>query len=305
MASFILVTAMLIDGVLGEPRWLWTKISHPVVIIGRLISMCDTHRMNQLSEQLNGALLVFVLLCCTVLVGLFLSQFGLVVEILSVAILLAYKSLIDHVRAVADALRYSVEDGRLVVGQIVGRDTTNMDRSDVVRAAIESAGENLSDGLVAPAFWFLIAGLPGILTYKAVNTADSMIGYRTSRYEKFGWAAARLDDVMNFIPARLTALLICTSSHHSMKWQCIRNDAIRHRSPNAGWPEAAMARVLGVALSGPRAYDGKIQEYPYVNNQGTQALNVEHIESAIKVMWRAWVTLIMLVVVVTIFTRIL
>ena len=297
MTAFILITAMIIDGILGDPLWLWKKISHPVVMIGRLISICETHRLSQVSERLNGIILIFFLLCVTILIGFLLSQLGPIVEILSAAILLAHKSLIEHVRAVADALRYSVEDGRLVVGKIVGRETSNMDYSDIARATIESAGENLSDGLVAPVFWFLVAGLPGMLAYKAINTADSMIGYRTSHYKEFGWSAARLDDLLNFIPARLTALLICISSKHSIKWQCLKNDAIRHRSPNAGWPEAAMARVLGIALSGPRVYDGKIQEYPFINNQGIRAINVKHIEAAINVMWRTWAILMMLIVV--------
>ena len=138
---------------------------------------------------------------------------------------------------------------------IVGRDTAAMQPPDVARAAIESGAENLSDGVIAPAFWFLVAGLPGLFLYKLVNTADSMIGYRNARYERFGWAAARLDDVLNVIPARLTAGLIALT-HGLRGWKAIAADARLHRSPNAGWPEAAMARALGVALSGPRSYDG-------------------------------------------------
>lgn len=233
--------------------------------------------------------------------GALLSLLGPVIEVLIAAILLAQKSLVQHVQAVADALRLSVADGRMMVARIVSRDTREMDREEVARAAIESAAENLSDGVVAPAFWFLIGGLPGIIAYKIVNTADSMIGYRTEKYEEFGWAAARLDDILNWIPARLTALLIALSSKRFGGWGAVRDDARLHRSPNAGWPEAAMARVLGIALSGPRSYDGERREMPFVNEDGVHEIGPDEIDAAIAILWRSWLGMLAASVVIAIF----
>ncbi len=202
--------------------------------------------------------------------------------------LLAQRSLVDHVNAVSRALRISLGDGRRAVAMIVSRDTAQMDASAVSRSAIESAAENLSDGVIAPAFWLLIGGLPGLLAYKIVNTADSMIGYRTPRHEQFGWAAARLDDVLNWIPARCTALLIALSHFGLTSWADIRSDAAKHRSPNAGWPEAAMARRLGVAIAGPRAYDGEMHDFPFVNAAGRKTLSPDDIDTTCRALWQSW-----------------
>ena len=163
-----------------------------------------------------------------------------------------------------------------------------MDGPAIARSAIESAAENLSDGVVAPAFWYLVLGLPGLLLYKITNTADSMIGYRTPRHEAFGWAAARLDDVLNWIPARLTALLIALPHGVLRDWPAIARDARRHRSPNAGWPEAAMARALDIALAGPRSYDGRLTDFPWVHPEGNRNPGPERIDAAVAVLWRAW-----------------
>ena len=168
---------------------------------------------------------------------------------------------------------------------IVGRNTASMDQAAITRAAIESAAENFSDGVIAPLFWYLVAGLPGILVYKCLNTADSMIGYRTPRHEAFGWAAARLDDLANWIPARLSAALIMIS--HGT-WRDIREDARKHRSPNAGWPEAAMAQVLDLALAGPRSYEGEMTDFPWVNDRGRGYGHPRDIERAVFALWRAW-----------------
>ena len=163
-----------------------------------------------------------------------------------------------------------------------------MDGPATARSAIESAAENLSDGVIAPAFWFAIGGLPGIMIYKAVNTADSMIGYRTPRHAAFGWAAARLDDLLNLVPARLTALLIWLTAPRSATWAEIAGDALKHRSPNAGWPEAAMARALGIALAGPRSYDGRLTDFPFVNEEGRQEIGAAEVEAAVRRIWAAW-----------------
>ncbi len=176
-----------------------------------------------------------------------------------------------------------------------------MDDPAIARAAIESAAENLSDGVIAPAFWFLVAGLPGLLVYKVTNTADSMIGYRTDRHRDFGWAAARFDDLLNWIPARLTAALIAVTHGNWRAHRLIRRDATLHRSPNAGWPEAAMAVVLDVALSGPRSYGGTRQDFPFVHAQGRRAATADDIDAAVTALWRAWagaVGIVMLIAVV-------
>ncbi|MFN3291893.1 MAG: CobD/CbiB family cobalamin biosynthesis protein, partial [Gemmobacter sp.] len=210
MSATLLIPALLLDAAFGEPRWLWSRWPHPAVLMGRAVAALDSAWNHGPSRRLRGVAAVAVLVAGAGALGLGLSSLpgGPVWEILLAAVLLAQRSLADHVQAVADALRLSLADGRLMVARIVGRDTAAMDEAAVARAAIESAAENLSDGVVAPAFWFLVAGLPGILIYKAINTADSMIGHRTPRHEQFGWAAARLDDVLNLIPARLSALLI-------------------------------------------------------------------------------------------------
>ena len=203
------------------------------------------------------------------------------------AIHLAQKSLVEHVAAVARGLRMSLTDGQRAVAMIVGRDTEVLDRSGVSRSAIESAAENLSDGVIAPAFWFLVAGLPGLMVYKITNTADSMIGHMTPRHREFGWAAARFDDLLNLIPARLSALLVALTNGWTNPKPILR-DAPLHRSPNAGWPEAAVACVQGIALAGPRSYHGQMTDYPWVYPEGRRELGPEDIDQTIRTLWRAW-----------------
>ncbi|TNF65384.1 MAG: cobalamin biosynthesis protein CobD, partial [Rhodobacteraceae bacterium] len=236
-----------------------------------------------------GVAMVAALVLAAYALGWVLSLGGPVVQVVVAAILLAQKSLVQHVAAVADALRLSTGDGRRMVARIVSRETGAMQESDIARAAIESASENLSDGVIAPAFWFLVGGLPGILVYKIVNTADSMVGYRTERHEAFGWAAARLDDGLNLIPARLTALMIWAVGGARGDWRAIVADANRHRSPNAGWPEAAMSRALGVALAGPRVYDGHLRDLAWVNGDARRDAGADDIDAAVRLLWRTWV----------------
>ena len=288
--ALILALAMVLDAVMGEPRWLWARVPHPAVLMGRLVGQVDKRLNAGPARQAKGILAMTALAITAMMLGYVLSCFGALVELLVAAILLAQRSLVDHVRAVADALRVSLGDGRRAVAMIVGRDTTGMEAPAIARGAIESAAENLSDGVIAPAFWFLIGGLPGLLLYKITNTADSMIGYRNDRYAAFGWAAARFDDLLNLIPARLTAVLIALSHGGMRDWQAIAQDARLHRSPNAGWPEAAMARALGVALSGPRSYDGQMRDFPFVNATGTTAIGAPEIDAACAALWRTWAT---------------
>ncbi|MGC3938784.1 adenosylcobinamide-phosphate synthase CbiB [Roseobacter sp. EG26] len=283
----ILIFALLLDALIGEPRWLWDRVAHPAVLMGKLIRWCDNHLNSGDNRRAKGTITALLLIAVGWAAGTFLGAFGGVVEILATAILLAQRSLVQHVRAVGDGLRMSVQEGRRMVSRIVSRDTAKMGETQIARSAIESAAENLSDGVIAPAFWFLIAGLPGICVYKLINTGDSMIGYRNDRYEEFGWATARLDDLLNLIPARLTALLIALPAR-CFDWQGIAADAGLHRSPNAGWPEAAMSRALGIALAGPRAYDGQMREFPFVNAQGRADLTPVDIDASIAMLWRAW-----------------
>lgn len=289
-----LILAMLLDAWLGEPRWLWSRAPHPAVLMGRLIGWADARFNRGAARRLNGVAVMVVLGLGAVGLGAVLAALGPVVEVIVAAILIAQRSLVEHVLAVADGLRQGLPQGRAAVAMIVSRDTGAMDESAVARAAIESAAENMSDGVVAPLFWFAVGGLPGLLLYKITNTADSMIGYRTPRHEAFGWAAARFDDLLNLLPARGTAVLIAVTQSVWRDWRGIVADAGLHRSPNAGWPEAAMARALGIALSGPRAYDGRMQEFPFVNAVGRKPLLAQDIEAAARVLWAVWVAVLCL-----------
>ncbi|NNE50949.1 MAG: cobalamin biosynthesis protein [Sulfitobacter sp.] len=283
-----LFIAMAIDAFLGEPDWVWRRLPHPAVLMGRLISRLEERLNRGTQRRAAGVLLVLVLLVTGIAVGGVLSFLGPLAEILVTAVLLAQRSLVIHVAAVADGLRQSLSAGRRAVAMIVSRDTAGMEESAVARSAIESAAENLSDGVIAPAFWFLVAGLPGLVPYKFINTADSMVGYRTERYADFGWAAAKLDDLLNLIPARLAALLIALGHGTLSQWQEIGRDARRHKSPNAGWPEAAMARAIDVALAGPRAYDGVMRPLAWVNEGAKTRIGAPAVEAAIGVLWRTW-----------------
>ena len=272
----ILALAMLLDAALGEPDWLWRRLPHPAVLMGRLIGWGDRRLNRGQARRAKGVALLLALMIGAALLGWALSLAGPLVEIILTAILLAQRSLVEHLRAVA---------------MIVSRDTAAMPPEAVARSAIESGAENLSDGIIAPAFWFLLGGLPGLLVYKIVNTADSMIGYRTPRYADFGWAAARMDDLLNLAPARLTALLIALPGGVLHLWRDIKADAALHRSPNAGWPEAAMARAIGVALAGPRSYDGQVQQFPWVHGAGARVIGPLEIDAAITRLWQAWLVM--------------
>ncbi len=285
---FLLVCAMCLDAALGEPYWLWSRIRHPAVVIGNAIGWLDRRLNHGAARRAKGVCTLILLVVVALGVGWVLAQLGGVAEILVCAILLAQKSLVTHVRAVGEGLHASLAEGRAQVAMIVSRDTSDMTEEQVARSAIESAAENLSDGVIAPAFWFLVAGLPGLLVYKAVNTADSMIGYRTEKHRDFGWASARFDDLLNLIPARLTCLMIVALSGQWARWRDILQDARRHISPNAGWPEAAMARALDVALAGPRSYDGQLRDLAWVNGDARREIGAAEVFRACDMLWRVW-----------------
>ena len=288
--ALLLLIALALDAAFGEPDAVWTRLPHPAVLMGRAISWAEA-RFNRGNERrIKGLILVLLLGVAAILLGTALAAVpgGPVIEVILAAVLIAQKSLVDHVRAVADGLMSSLEEGRRAVSMIVGRDTRNLDESGVSRAAIESAAENLSDGVVAPAFWFLIGGLPAILLYKMINTADSMIGHRTARHAEFGWAAARLDDALNWVPARVTAILIAATHLKADALRVARGDGPQHRPVNAGWPEAAMASELGLALSGPRSYAGVMTTDPTLNENGRREATADDISAAVSVLWRVW-----------------
>lgn len=297
----ILAVALLADWRWGEPDFVWSRLSHPVVLFGRVIGWADQrfNHDNQPNAQRyrTGALVISGLVICSVLAGLLLNRMvdglgmaGLLIEGLIVFMLLAHNSLVSHVKAVSDALSAGgVESGRKAVGLIVGRNPDNLDRSGICRAAIESLAENFSDGVVAPAFWYAFFGLPGILAYKMINTADSMIGYRTRRHEHFGKAAARLDDVANWVPARLAAFLIVFGAFALRGAGSARlalstafRDGGLHASPNAGWPEAAMAGACNIALGGPRIYGDKQIQQAHLNAAGKQEIDTGDIDKALQ-----------------------
>jgi adenosylcobinamide-phosphate synthase len=272
-----MVVAMAVDALLGWPSWLFARIGHPVTWLGRLIGAIDT-AWNRASDppafrRAAGVAGAFLVITLSVALGWVLQSLlpRAWVQIALVGVLawplVALRSLRDHVAAVATPLLVGdIAAARDAVSRIVGRDPAVLDEAGIARATIESLAENASDGIVAPVFWGALFGLPGILGYKAINTLDSMIGHRNERHEAFGWAAARIDDVANFIPARLTGFLfMLLAPRRSEALSCMMRDARRHRSPNAGWPEAAMAGALGVRLSGPRIYHGSITNEPWLN----------------------------------------
>jgi adenosylcobinamide-phosphate synthase len=299
--SLVLCLALLLDAILGEPKLLWDRVPHPAILIGRGIKWCDANFNTGSNRKVKGLVTIIGLSVAALALGWMLSWFGPLIEIAVTAILLAQRSLVDHVRAVSDGLRVSLGDGRRLVARIVSRDTRGMDESAVARSAIESAAENMSDGLIAPAFWFLVGGLPCLILYKVINTADSMIGYRTLRHEDYGWAAARFDDFLNLIPARLTAVLIALPAGQLSQWSSIAADARLHRSPNAGWPEAAMARALNIALSGPRSYGGTLTDFAYAHANGRKQLSANDIDAAVTQLWQAWGLVLALCVMIALF----
>ena len=283
-----LLAAMLFDAVIGDPRWFYRIVPHPTVVMGRVLSFCDG-RFNRPSFGATGrrvaaavstvAIVVsFGVLGALISVGLSHWQSGFWVEALLVSVLIAQNSLYRHVADVTGALaRDGVEAGRSAVAHIVGRDPESLDGHGVARSAVESLAENFGDGVVAPVLWGLILGLPGIVAYKALNTADSMIGHLDHRYREFGWAAARLDDVANWVPARVAGFLLAVSGIQrgagrtrdalEVMWR----DGGTHRSVNAGYPEAAMAGTLGLRLAGPRRYQGVVTDDPWLGDGSIEA----------------------------------
>ncbi len=296
--------SLLLELAFGYPERLVRALGHPVIWIGTLIAWLDRllncPASSNAMRRAMGVVAATFLVLASALVGFLIETtlvpipFGIVATALLGSSLIAQRSLASHVKAVADALDGDgVVAGRKAVSMIVGRDPDQLDEAAVCRAAIESLAENFSDGVVAPAIWMAAGGLGGALAYKAVNTADSMIGHRTPRHEAFGWASARFDDLINLPASRLTGILIVLAAalmrgaDPKAAWKTIRRDARMHRSPNAGWPEAAMAGALGISIAGPRAYDGVMGDFAFMGEGGRRDLTSADIRRALRLYWIA------------------
>jgi adenosylcobinamide-phosphate synthase len=311
MSVLIAFLSLLVELAFGYPDRIMRAIGHPAIWIGNLISFLD-RKLNRPAasdsfRRFSGCVALIVLVCVPAVVAYAAERaFGAtLLGVLATAVLasslIAQRSLASHVGAVADALdQGGLAAGRTAVSQIVGRDPERLDEAGVSRAAIESLAENFSDGIVAPAFWLAVGGLAGGAAYKAANTADSMIGHRTPRHEAFGWAAARFDDLINLPASRLTALLVVAAAFFlpgadaASAWRTVWRDARKHRSPNAGWPEAAMAGALGLALAGPRVYAGVTVEDATMGEGGRREATASDIRRALKLYWAADLLLIAL-----------
>jgi adenosylcobinamide-phosphate synthase len=295
--------ALLVEALLGYPDWLVQSIGHPVTWMGRLISLLDDtlnhERLSRASRWAAGIASLLIVIGVTGGVAyvlersLFRLPLAVVFAALPASALLAQRSLYAHVEGVAIALETEgLAAGRKAVSHIVGRDTQALDEAAVARAAVESLAENFSDGAVAPALWLAIGGITGAAVYKAINTADSMIGHRTRRHEAFGWAAARLDDLVNLPASRLSALLLIAAAATTSRlaateaWRAVMRDASHHRSPNAGYPEAAMAGALDLALAGPRIYAG-VEIEDAIVGRGRRAATAGDIRRALALFQRA------------------
>ena len=280
----IMLCALALDAWIGWPAFLFDRIGHPVSWLGKLIARFDKtlnrRDWHLATRRLMGVITALFLIGGCFFLGLFFQilfgdgVLGFVLSVLIVWPLLAVNSMFTHVEDIAIPLEENrITEARAAVSLIVGRNPETLDRAGIGRAAIESLAENTSDGIVAPIFWGTVLGIPGIFAYKAINTLDSMIGYKTKRHFHFGWASARIDDIANFIPARMTGWLFAlTSGNRKQALAVMSFDAKKHRSPNAGWPEAAMAGALGVRISGPRVYGTSQSNDPWLNENGREAV---------------------------------
>jgi adenosylcobinamide-phosphate synthase len=318
MAAPLTLLALLIELMIGYPAALAKSIGHPVTWMGKLISWLDAKfNRDDAAPEARRRAGAIALLILFVVVGtiafivesvLLLLPLGFILLALVASTLLAQNSLFTHVANVADALEeHGVEAGRAAVAKIVGRDTAGLDEAGIARAAIESLAENFSDGVVAPSFFMVLAGLPGAALYKAINTADSMLGHRTERHADFGRTAAQTDDIANYPASRLSALLIAAAAG-TMKgasakgaWRATWRDGRKHASPNAGYPEAAMAGALGLSLGGPRSYRGAATDGAWLGD-GRREAGATDIRTALALYARADGLLISLVLLLAIFT---
>ena len=272
----LMLAAWIIEVLFGYPEWLYRRIRHPVVWLGNVIGglelRCNKPQFGKNLRYVLGMATATFAVALAVIVGICVSllmppsAMGFWVEAMIASSLLCCRGLHEHVAAVRDSLvKGNLAAARTAAGKIVGRETSGLSQERITSASTESLFENASDGVIAPLFWGALLGLPGIAAYKAINTLDSMLGHRDARYAAFGKFAARLDDVANFVPARLSGMLVAAASLKPEAFRVMWRDARKHRSPNAGWPESAAAGSLGVRLSGPRAYGETIADEPWLN----------------------------------------
>lgn len=297
-AASVALVALAVDAVVGDPDRLWRRLAHPVALFGAAIGWLD-RRFNRLElderiRRRRGVMAAAAIALGGAAIGFAISfplsslPYGFLIEGVIASTLIAQKSLYLHVRAVRDAFAAGgLGAARHAVSMIVGRDPKKLDEAGVSRAAIESAAENFSDGIVAPSFWLLLLGLPGLVAYKAINTADSMIGHKSERHRAFGWAAARLDDLVNLPASRLSGLVVTiaaalTGRPARAALTAMREDARLHASPNAGWPETAFGGALGLALGGPRVYSGVAVDDPWMNRGGRKDARPDDIGEALQ-----------------------
>jgi len=278
LAIMPLLIGWFLDLLLGDPAWL----PHPVVGFGKVIAFGEHHLNRDKYRKAKGAIMAIVLIAATYAVGLIINCKLSIINFLIVFYCLAGTTLIREVRAVFLALDRSLDEGRKQVARIVGRDTSELSAQEVRTAALETLAENLSDGVIAPLFWFAVLGVPGILAYKMVNTLDSMIGYKTDRYRDFGCWAAHIDDIANYIPARLTALLMVIAAGKPQLTRFVWQNGRNHASPNSGYPEAALAGILDCRFGGPHYYFGELFDKPYIG-ENERPLTTTDMQTAIRV----------------------
>ena len=294
------LAALLVDAVTGDPPAFYRRVPHPVAVVGRGIGILEA-RLNDpaLSDArrlAHGGVAALLVVAAAAGVGALVHTLasavpappaGAVIEAVAASVLVAFRGLRDHVGEVARGLESGLADARAAVSHLVGRDPASLDGPGVGRAAVESLAENFADGVVAPLFWYVLLGFPGLLAYKAINTLDSMIGHRDPRYRHFGRVAARVDDAANWVPARLAAALLAGAAlalpgaSASAALRAAFRDARHHRSVNAGWPEAAMAGALGFALAGPRSYGGRTVEDAWMGD-GRRDLGSKDVRAALR-----------------------
>jgi adenosylcobinamide-phosphate synthase len=297
--------ALITERFVGYPKSIYQKLGHPVEWMGKLISKLEADLNTGEAKHWKGVAAILLLLMIVaipaIIVSILLAQlaYGWIVETLLATAFIAQYSMHEHVHAIVKGLNMSLGEGRRTVGLIVGRDPATLDESSISRAALESLAENTSDGIVAPALWFALLGLPGIVMYKAINTADSMIGHKSDRYREFGWAAARLDDMVNLPASRLSGLLFAAAAAWNDKQRGIDalramwRDASKHQSPNAGWPESALAASLAVKFGGPRSYDGETVDLPWMG-EGREVLTRDDILKGLRLFSTAMTMLFVL-----------
>ena len=288
-----LLLGWLLDWLFGDP----VRLPHPIVWFGKAIAWCE-HRLNQGSyRKTKGGMTAVALIAATYAIGFLINSQLSIINFLVVFYCLAGTTLIREVRAVFLALDRSLDEGRKQVARIVGRDTSELSAQEVRTAALETLAENLSDGVIAPLFWFALLGTPGMLAYKMVNTLDSMIGYKTERYRDFGCWAAHIDDVANFIPARLTALLMVLAAGKPQLATFVWKNGRKHASPNSGYPEAALAGILDCRFGGPHHYFGQLFDKPYIGSND-RPLTTADMRTAIRVNRTAEILMVLLTIAV-------